>query len=484
MSTPTKGESALTPNAKSKEYKSKEPEWTKIEAVMGGESAMKYAGTMYLPKLSGQTDDEYNAYISRGSFFNAFKRTVIGLTGAVVRKEPQIKCPPTVDNLLPFITLNGESIQEVIRVVIENQIEYGYFGILVDAPVVDENQAKIGSAANPYFALYPAATILNLQTKQIGDESKLVMLCLSEKVDLPSTDNPFVMVSEDRVRVLTIEGGILVVKVYRKVLQENNKKEIWEQVGGDMYPKIRGKNWTEIPFVFFGCISNSPIPEDPPLIDLANLNIKHWQVNVDYYHGLHYCALPTPYACGFGKDTTLYLGALKAWISEDPTAKCGFLEFTGQGLEAVVKALERIEAQMAVMGARLLEDQKKAAEAADTVRMHFSGDSATLSSIVNSSEQGFIKALNYLAQWIGAKESSEVKLNREFVSEKLSAQDITALLQARQAGEISQDTFLYKLQLGEILPADRTIEQEKALAKEQKPFQKENGAIDENNMGS
>jgi len=54
-------------------------------------------------------------------------------------------------------------------------------------------------------------------------------------------------------------------------------------------------------------------------------------------------------------------------------------------------------------------------------------------------------------------------LNRDFVSGKMSAQDITALLQALQAGKISIDTFLYNLQRGEILPEMRTIEDEKLL---------------------
>jgi hypothetical protein len=109
---------------------------------------------------------------------------------------------------------------------------------------------------------------------------------------------------------------------------------------------------------------------------------------------------------------------------------------------------------------------KKAAEAAETVVMRYSGDTATLSSIVISVEQGIMKVLDFIGMWLGIENvESEVHLNRDFVSQKLSAQDITALISAYQANTISLDTFLYNMSVGEVLPADTTIEQEKSKIK-------------------
>jgi hypothetical protein len=157
---------------------------------------------------------------------------------------------------------------------------------------------------------------------------------------------------------------------------------------------------------------------------------------------------------------------MKAWVSEDPQARCGFLEFTGTGLGAIVTALTKLETQMAVMGARMLEEQKKAAEAAETVAMRYSGDTATISDIVTSVEQGIIKIIDLLGVWLKIDAKTEVRMNRDFVSQKLSSQDITALLQAYNGGGISLETFLYNLSVGEVLPADRTIEMEKELISE------------------
>lgn len=452
------------PDTKSTYYKAMHPKWAKISTLLQGEEAIKAAGKAYLPQLTGQTPAEYEAYKNRGSFFNAFAKTVEGLTGAVVRKEPSIETNPKVDELLGDVTLSSESIQEVIRVVIREVISFGYYGILVDMPP-SENDV-IPTDATPYFAMYPCTSILNFRTVQIGDEDKLVLLALQEFTSRENPENPLELIPVEHIRLMEIVEGKLMVRVFEKTKADKQGNDQWIQVGEDLFPKIKGKNLDFIPFVFFGCITNTPIPQAPPMNDLGNLNVKHWQVSVDYYHGLHYCGMPTPWAAGFGKSSELYIGAMKAWVSEDPQAKCGFLEFTGTGLTAMVTALDKLEKQMAVMGARMLEEQKKASEAADTVRMRYSGDTATISTIVSSVEQGIIKAIDLLGEWMGIEANTEVRMNREFVAQRLSAQDITALLQAYNGGGMSLDTFLYNLQVGELLPPDRTIDDEKAMISE------------------
>ena len=447
---------AIDPSTKGRYYRLFKDRWQKISTICYGEEEIKAAGRIYLPKLSGQNQEEYKAYLDRGTFFNAFLRTIVGLTGAIIRKSPTIKTNPMVDKLLGAITLYNESIQEVVKICITNVLEYGYYGILVDMP------SELNEVNTPYFALYAPTSIINFRTKRIGSDYKLEMIALLEQQTDVSPGNPFEEATFLRIRVLSIEDEKVVVRLYKKI-EDSKTKEEWVQEEKDIFPNVRGKFLTEIPFVFFGSLSNTPIPDPPPLMDLANLNIKHWQLTVDYYHGLHYCAIPTPWAAGFGKSTELYIGANKAWVSDDPNAKCGYLEFTGSGLEAILNAISKLENQMAIVGARMLEEQKKAAEAAETVRMRYSGDSATLSNVVDCIEQGIIKAIDLLGMWLGIEANTEVTLNRDFVALALDAQQITALLGVWQSGGLSLDTFLYNLQIGEILPPNRTIADEKIL---------------------
>ena len=457
-------------DSKSVFFKEKSDEWRLAKDVLEGESAIKSAGELYLPKLKGQTQGTYDAYKGRGSFFNASARTVQGLSGAVMRKPVTVEVPKAMESWLKKVTQDGLSFKDVVKLTVNSLISLGYFGIMVDINSGD-------AAAMPFLSLYEPQSIHNFKFAEVMGSLKLVRLVLGEiEYEEDDTDR-FEQVEKKQIRVLElVDNKFLEVQVYRR-----GKDEEWFKRGETLLPNIRGKRLDYIPFQFFGAIANLPIPPKPPLLDLMYQNLQHWRLNVDYFHGLHFCALPTPWAAGFKKEAKLFLGPEKAWISEKPEATCGFLEFSGDGLKAIKEALEDIARHMAVLGARLLEEPKRAVEAADTIRLRSSGDSATLSSIVNSAELGLVGILRIVAEWMKQADSEiAIDINKDFVSEKLSSQDITALLLAVQAGRISMDTFLYNLKVGEILPEDRSVDDEKDLIEAEGfiPFKEEEVDID------
>lgn len=445
-------------DSKSVFYDAKQEDWEIVRDILEGERAIKAAGKRYLPILKGQTSTSYTAYKSRGSFFNATARTIQGLAGAVMRKPVITEVPKAMEEWMEKVTLDGLAFKDVVKLTVDALLGYGYFGVLVDLAASDVNTL-------PFLSLYRASDIFNMRYDFIKDKYVLNRLILGEVVYEDSPDDQYEQVEIEQVRVLELnEGGKLEVEVYRKTEAKKASQDSWVRYGKLILPKVRGKTLNYIPFQFFGSIANLPTPSKPPLIDLMFQNLQHWRLNVDYNHGLHFCALPTPWASGFKKDAKLFIGPEKAWVSEKPDARCGYLEFTGRGLAAIKEALENTEKRMAVLGARLLEEQKRAVEAAETIRIRSSGDSATLGSIANSVELGMTNILKIVAEWL--KQDSKnitVAVNKDFVSEKLASQEITALLQAVQAGRISMDTFLYNLKTGEVLPEDRSIDEEKEL---------------------
>ena len=62
------------------------------------------------------------------------------------------------------------------------------------------------------------------------------------------------------------------------------------------------------------------------------------------------------------------------------------LEFRGQGLAAIEKDLDKMERLMAVLGARLLEEQPRTQETLGAVTLRHSGEYATLRTITRSVE--------------------------------------------------------------------------------------------------
>jgi len=427
--------------------------WTMIDDLQS-EKLMKDAGTTYVAQLTGQSDGEYRAYIRRGSLFGAFTRTVKGLTGAIMRKPPETIAPVKVEELFGDLTLDGKDFNEVVRKVVTENVKKGYYGILIDPP-------PEGGA--PKLAMYAADTILQPNVKRIGNEIKLVGLTLQENINIPREDDPHETEEIEQVRELRIdEDGF-----YEQILHVN--------VGGNWqikevtYPDIMGKRLTEIPFVFFGASENSPIPKEGPLLDLGYLNTKHFVITVDYFHALHFCGLPTPWASGFSlKDgESLHIGCSTAWISEDPAASCGMLSLGSDGIEAIEKALDKLEKQMSVVGSRMLDQARAGVETAEGLLIKQTSDFAILSSIASCTEAGMHDVLVWLARWVGASESEiskiKVMLNKDYSTSEIDPQVLTALFVALQSGTISVDSFLYFLKQKEVLPNHRTIEEEKTL---------------------
>ncbi|NQU80496.1 MAG: DUF4055 domain-containing protein [Bacteroidetes bacterium] len=449
---------------KSEAYNNNISDWNMISTLIMGERAIKEAGTEYLPMLGGQDSQQYLDYKNRGSFYNAFARTIQGMVGAITRKPTKVEVPDGLKEVIPKFTMDGTPLDNVVKDITQRVLSLGYCGIFADL-ITGGSKGNIGI---PYASVYDAQSIYNYRYRIIDGEKKLTFIVLREITEEPDAKDFYQTNKTEQLRVLSLEEDKMIVRLFRKVKKTENKKEGWFQVPvvGDIMehiPVVNGKHLNYIPFVFFGGENNDPTPGKPPLLDLGYLNIKHWQVNVDYYHGLHYCALPTPWAAGFPEDKVLTIGATKAWISRESEASCGFLEFTGQGLDPIKDALDKIENQMAVIGARLLEEPKKGIEAAKTMEMRVAGDTSSLSSVAGNIERGFEQVLRYMARWIRADEKKiEVTVNKDFIATKMSPQELTALLGVLQSGKISMDTFLWNLKQGELLPETITIDDEKA----------------------
>jgi len=101
---------------------------------------------------------------------------------------------------------------------------------------------------------------------------------------------------------------------------------------------------------------------------------------------------------------------------------------------------------MAIVGAKLLEEQPSTSETATAVLTRHAGEHATLRTIAGSVEQGLTQIIQTMAWWTGVEEKPvdipvDVTLNKAFVSVKAKPEEIKVALLALQADEISFATF-------------------------------------------
>jgi hypothetical protein len=226
-------------------------------------------------------------------------------------------------------------------------------------------------------------------------------------------------------------------------------------------PSIRGVSLDYIPFIIFGVNSLRASVGQVPVLQLANVNLSHYRTSADYEHGLHFTSLPTPWLAGFDTSTKFTIGSSVAWISADPTAKASFLEYTGQGLGAVREALEHKEKQMAVLGARLLESEKRQVEAAESQQIRRIGENSIISSLSATTSRGLTRLMVWYDSWKNARQREiEYELSQEFAEVAIDATMLAQLMTAVQQGLMSYDSFFFNIKRAHMVPQSATVEEE------------------------
>lgn len=440
------------------QYTKHAPVWRMMRHTIEGHRAINEAGREYLPTLSGQTVNEYEAYLKRAVFFNAVGRVSEALNGMVFRKEPALQLDP-IGDLKDDITGSGQPFVSFAQEVFSEVVDLRRCGVLVDYVQTSGEPVTLAQAAQmgfrPYMSLYRAEDIINWRVNVNNGGDMLTLVVLKERVE--SNEDAYAVKYVERYRVLKIEDGVYVQEVYLK----GAKGFVLES---STTPLVNGRTMGYIPFRFFGGTDGTCDIVPPLLEDLAYVNLAHYRNTADLEHGLHYTGLPTAVITGVrANDTTYSIGSGNAWVFESPDAKAFFLEFTGQGLGPLKEAIRDKEQQMAALGARVLSPEKLAAESSQSITQRRSGEISTLAGLAQNVSRGLTVCLMWLRDWIPATGDVSVALNTDFMPRNMSAQDLTALLQAVATGQISSQSFYEAIVRSEVIAPTRTYQEEREL---------------------
>lgn len=447
------------------DYSTFKPMWDKCRDVIAGQTAVHKAGKLYLPELTGEKPDPYAARKLRALFFNATSRTVYALQGMLFRTPPVIKVSKAAEGFLADVTQTGKALLDLAKLCAVEALAVGRVGLLVDYPRKgDADNLTIAQVEalglRPKIAVYKTEAILNWERVWLNNRFVLTLVVLAETYVEKNSEDEFAGTTRKQYRVLDLDPRELIAGAknpgfghYRQRLFREGAVAGKFESTGDIYPLLAGALMTEIPFVFIGVDTTEPEVEEPPLADLVHANISHYQTTADVEHGAHKTALPQPWATGVTPEAgeVFVIGGEEIWTNPDAGGQFGMLEYTGQGLGALETRLLRKEAYMAVLGARMLEDQKKGIETAQTAGMHRSGEHATLASQGATLDAGLTRALDWFDKWAGGPGGCTFTTNRDFLPAGLTAQEVTALMGAWQQGGISDQELFEKFQKGGVV---------------------------------
>lgn len=445
-----------------REYDEYAEVWRTCDDVVDGQRAMHKAGERYLPKLTEEGSDAYKARVKRADFYNATWRTIAGLVGMAFRKDPTVEVPAAIEPYLANIDLAGTTLYTFAKEVCEEVLEYGRLGLLVDHPPMPENVTSLSQKAaetrglRPSLRKYGPEHIINWRYGKVSNAKTLTMVVLQEEAQIAKSE--FEFDEENRYRVLDLdENGQYRQRVYR--IDDKGRDELVE---GPIYPQMFGRALDFIPFYIIGTNGMALECDEPPLIDLIDANIAHYQVNADYRHGLHFTGLPTLFLAGVQQEegnAPFYIGSSAAITSPHPDAKGAYIEFTGQGLGAMREALASLEQRMAVLGARMLADETSQVETLGATQIKRTGENSVLASIVIGVSQVLTRALEVMRDWSGASGEVKFEISREFLPAGMDPAKMRELLAAWQSGAISFEDYFLNMQSADIIRAEKTFEE-------------------------
>ena len=434
------------------------PLWQKARDVVRGEESVKEKGKTYLPRPSGMDDDDYRGYKDRAQFFNAAGRTLDGLSGMMNRKPPMVTVPEGLEKYLENVDGKGHSLNQFVNFCIRENLITNWGGILVDAPKMDGvvSQAEFERKnLQAYLTYYPAESVINWHFNTDGRQQYIDYVIFKETVEERTSNYATETKVYHRVCEIDEEG-------YYKQTLYDDKDEILSEV----YPQNQNGRYRQIPFFF---LSPSGVPDVPLLNDLINVNLSHYRKSADYENGLHWTGIPTPWVQGVDVDEVngkasepLKLGGCTA-LYLPSGASMHYLEFSGSGCSQLAAAMKADEDRMAILGARIISQERNGVEAAETAKIHRAGENSVLAEIAINLSIVFRKLLKIYLDWTVGKDipqkDIDVQINTDYDVSTMSPAELTALVSLWQSGGISKRDLFRNLKDGEIIASDRDFDE-------------------------
>jgi len=195
----------------------------------------------------------------------------------------------------------------------------------------------------------------------------------------------------------------------------------------------------------------------PPLLDIAYLNLTHYQRQADLIHSLHVASQPLLVMEGWDDQTKDTAISVNYAMATQPGNKIYYVEPAASAFEAQAAEIQELQLQMATLGISTLSQQKFVAESADARRLDRVDTNSMLSMVSLDLEQKMQKAFNLSANYLGL-EPPEIKISRDFDIDRLIGQDITALTSLFDQNVIDREEFREILVQGEVLPNANEVE--------------------------
>ena len=425
--------------------------------VFGGTKTMRAASERYLPKGVHEHQDEYDDRLRRATLFPAMERTVHGLVGMILRKDPTFAedAPEAIVSDAENIDLAGRPLPVFVRDIAVSAMVDGHVWGLVEYPRLTEGDAPASLAderergLRPYWCEIKKQDAINWRYEMRDGRPVLTMFVYRDSAMKPTGEFGEELV--ERIRVL-----------------RPGEFQVWERVKaqGSTRWAIVDEGTTSlgyIPVVAFYSNRTSHYESKPPLLGLAYENVNHWQTRSDRQYALKFAGSPFPVFSGADPQNVEW-GMSRALFLPDSDAQASLLESSGASLQASREELKDIEARMASLGLQMLVRETRAAETAEA-KMLDKAESDSALSVIGRTLEGFLNELLKMHAEYRGVEAPGLTLNKDYTNRQMPPALLREIRGMVADGQLPMEDMWIMLQEGELLPEafDTELAQERLL---------------------
>lgn len=337
--------------------------WELLRDLLGGTLAMRAAGERWLPRETNEKLHSWRRRRDRTVLYGGLRRAVrrlvdkpfaraVGLSMASDPSEPALPVPAWMRAMERGVDPEGRTLSFFARAFFEDAVVYGLSHFLVDAAPTS------GSGES-----FTADRFTLADERRLGLRPRFVPIDARRLFYSRVQDGRLTEIrwwSDDMERAPSRSyADARVVRVW--VLREGfwSKFRVDPDNPKDVVLEAEGASpWGDrIPLVTFHTAQVAPMEADPPMEDLAWLNLAHWQSSSDQRTILHFSRVPILFRKGVSAeevehDVVVGAGHVESTTAEQADMK--YVEHTGSAIGSGRRDLLDLKEEMEVLGVQPL----------------------------------------------------------------------------------------------------------------------------------
>lgn len=405
---------------------------------------MRAAGRDLLPQHDQESDRAYDDRLNSAVLFNMTRKILNSWVGKPFSSQVVMgeTMPDRVKRWGEDIDLQGNNFSVFLRRWFQMGTSFAFSHVLVDMPRTRPNGDRprtiaddIAEDVRPYWVLIDPRNVIDARATIVEGQERLTHLRIAEVV---KDHEGFAERFFPQIRTYDADlfGGPTRVRLYRQPDPDKDEWAIhdeWEL----------GVNF--IPLVTFYSDREDLMRGTSPLLEPAELNLRHWQSTSDQIAVLTVARFPILAMSGaVDEDDVLRIGP-RQWLNiQDPQGRAYYVEHSGRAIASGRQELLDLEEQMATYGVEMLRrrptnvtatgrilDDREATSPLEDMAIRFN-DAANL-------------ALAYTAIWASIPTAGTLRTNTEFSMTRAESSAFEAIREARRERDISRSKYLHEL---------------------------------------